>query len=264
MRSWVEVRKMRKRLIMLLSVIMVIMLSGCETLLVDDELKGIKDHYEAYQDRNLDDFEDLATFINTATLETSRSSVKIKVSVYDEQREFVEERLASGIIFDEEAAYVHVMTAFHVTDVMQGYTKTVRIYDYLEREFTGFIREESDTLGISAIRMIKPMVNPLLPIELAEVPPIQGEPVLLIGFQSGIINAMTMGVITGLDIVIEEDQRTYMATDLPSDDFGDGAMIINLMHQLVGMQHHALIGEDIITYAMMLDAISAFIEEYEG
>lgn len=248
----------------MISLIQIGFLMSCESLLYPDDVLMAKDHYEAYQESDLIDYAGFAEFINTATLETSLSSVQVKVSVYDANRDLVEERLASGIIFKEDSTYVHIMTAFHVTEVLEGYTKTVRICDYREREFTGFVRVESAELGISAIRMVKPLSDPLIPIGVADMPSIAGEPVLLIGYQTGIVNAMTMGLITALDVVIGDDPTMYMVIDMPSDVFGDGGLIINLRHQLIGMQHHVETGEKTVTYAVMLASLKAFISSYEA
>jgi hypothetical protein len=255
---------MRKTLAYVITLILLIALSGCELGLEDDALREARQHYETYEDNDLVSQGELADFINTATLETSRSSVKVKVNVYDASMTLVEEREASGVVFQEEAAYVHILTAFSVTDVPEGHIKTVRIHDYLEREFTGFIREESSETGLSAIRMVKPLVNPLSPVETALFEPVVGEPVLLVGFQRETVNAINMGLVTGLDVTDPVTGLSFMTTDIPSDINGNGGMIINLMHQLVGIQSHVATDEGIVNHAVPLLTIKAFIESYEG
>jgi len=255
---------MRKTLAYAIMVIALIALSGCELGFEDDALRDAREHYGTYEDNDLVSQDELADFINTATLETSLSSVKVKINVYDAERTLVEEREASGVVFQEEAAYVHILTAFSVTDVPEGSIKTVRIYDYLEREFTGFIREESAEAGLSAIRMVKPLVNPLSPVETALYSPVVGEPVLLVGFQRETVNAINMGLVTGVDVADPSSGLSSMTTDIPSDIHGNGGMIVNLMHQLVGIQSHVVTDEGIVNHAVPLSTIKAFMDAYEG
>jgi hypothetical protein len=216
-------KMMRKILAILIVSFISITLSACEVLPFDSEYSELRKRFDYLVENQVNAKESLAKFINQATMFTSLSSVTIKVLVYDQEGEMIETRYGAGVVFLEDGAHVHVLTAYQLIDVPDDHNILIRVYDFLDREHSAFLRDQSEEKQLAGIRFIKPLVRPLPVVNIAKNPPLPGESLLLIGHQNRIINAMNMGLLLNY---VEEDDFRFIETSIPSDIYGQGGVSV--------------------------------------
>jgi hypothetical protein len=236
-----------------------IALSACEIIPFDSKYSELRNQFDYLVENQINTKEALAQFINEATMFTSLSSVTIKVLVYDQEGELIETKYGAGVVFLEDGAHVHILTAYQLIDVPENHNILIRVYDFLDREHSAFLREKSEEKQLASIRFIKPLVRPLPVVNIASNPPLPGESLLLIGHQNRIINAMNMGFLVNY---IEEDDFRFIETSIPSDIYGQGGVLFNIAHEMIGLQID--IDENQHAFAIGLNAIQSFIENYKG
>lgn len=249
---------MKKLLLFVTLASSLFMLAGCEFNEVSQEYRDLRHAYDRMIEDEIVSTQNLADFINHATLETSLSNVKITVAVY-ENNTIIETRYGAGVVFASVGAHAHILTTYGLLEVTEGTNILVKVHDYLNREHMASVRvrAEEDQMGI--IRIISPLVNPLPVVTMALQLPFAGEQVLLIGFQNQVINAMSMGRI----LALPDDTQDLITTNVPTDIYGMGGMLVNTSHELVGIQ----IGVDPSTQTVIaqpLERILALLEQYDA
>jgi hypothetical protein len=88
--------------------------------------------------------------------------------------------------------------------------------------------------------------------------PLVGEPIMLIGYQGRIVNAMTLGIVESYTEATETSLG-FMTSLIESDSFGNGGVIIDHNHQIAGIQFNSA---DHLTYSIALETIQDFIDQY--
>ncbi|MDI6452944.1 S1C family serine protease [Peloplasma aerotolerans] len=246
---------MKKMLMLIL--LLATLLNGCAIFVIEEdteEFKILASQYQNYIANDINIFDRFQTFINVVTLETTISSVMIEVKVYSPLGVLLETRYGSGVIFEEDSSNYHVLTTFDLTKLSSGQTMSIEISDYLGRTYRGFLRKSSEDLGLSGIRFVKNRNRVLQTLDISDSLPLIGEPIMLIGYQGEIINALTMGLITGY-IKTDENIVQAVETNVLSDAFGNGGVMINMNHEIIGIQFDVDNGS---TYAYSIYILRTF------
>jgi S1-C subfamily serine protease len=252
---------MRKLLLTVLLMLTVVMLSSCsdvfDQIVYDDDYLVLRDAYETYQNKEVDDLDDLARLINKVTLETSRSNVMIETSIYDDES-LIEKRRGSGVIVRTDQVFTYVLTTLDLLENDKGMTLELSVNDYLLREHSASIEAQSEEHRLALLKITKPIKDVLPAIDLAEQSPQTGEQVLLIGFQAQVINAINLGIVTDYrnDVL---PGLELMETDIPTDDYGLGGAVIDMNRDMVGMLYLISQDEEAAGYAVALHTIKAFL-----
>lgn len=236
-------------------------ISGCSYFVVEEdtvEYIALANQYDNYITSDINQLENFQSFINGVTLTSSLASVMIEVKVYSSLGLLLETRYGSGVIFHEDSANYHILTTYNLTSIDDKETLSIEVSDYLGRTYRAFTRRDSSDLGLSGIRIAKNSQRILGVLEIADYPPMVGQPVMLIGYQRRIINALTMGMI--IEVNYNDDQELInIKTTVLSDNFGNGGVLIDMNHEIIGIQYEV---ENGFTYAHGLDVIKAFYDYY--
>lgn len=244
-----------KKLSLLLLIIF--MLAGCQSNLYIEEsteaYEALSREFDQYLQHDIAQDTKFQIFINQVTLETATSGMMIEVRIYSLLGALTEVKQFSGVIIDEDEHY-HILTIYEPFILETGETLTISLNDYLGNTLSAELAYFDDTLNLAILTTQRRTVN-YESIKIKEQAPMQGEPLVLIGFQRQIINAMTMGMMLPLD---EQTDDTYLTTIL-SDDFGLGGAIIDSTFQLVGIQIYA---HDDYTEFIKTDIILSFYQSY--
>ncbi|MBU1143696.1 MAG: S1C family serine protease [Firmicutes bacterium] len=244
-----------------LIILLSFLLSGCTFFVVEEdseEYVALSNQYDNYILSDINQLENFQSFINGVTLSSSLASVMIEVKVYSSLGLLLETRYGSGVIFHEDSANYHILTTFELTNVDDRQTISIEISDYLGRTYRAFTRRDSSELGLSGIRVAKNSQRILGVLAIADYPPLVGQPVMLIGYQRRIINALTMGMIIEVNHN-EDNELINLKTTVLSDNFGNGGVMIDMNHEIIGIQYEV---ENGFTYAHGLDVIQAFHTYY--
>lgn len=201
-------------------------------------------------------FQEFIAFVNQATMETARSSVKIRIRVINDQFVTEDEIYVSGFIFFIDSVHAHVMTVFEPFDAPSDYRFNIRVYDFMDREYTATLREADMENNIAAIRFVKPLVNPLQPASLSSDSTVYHEPLLMIGYHRSILNGMQMGILKDPSSI-----NNLIKTTLIADHFARGSLIVNAKNDIIGMQSLET-NEQGYAYAIHHDTMKVFIENY--
>jgi archaellum component FlaF (FlaF/FlaG flagellin family) len=240
-----------------LIILLAFFISGCTFYVVEDDSEeyiALSNQYDNYILSDINQLENFQSFINNVTLNSSLASVMIEVKVYSSLGLLLETRHGSGVIFHEDSANYHILTTYDLTNIDERQTVSIEVSDYLGRTYRAFTRRDSISLGLSGIRIAKNSRRILGVLEIADYPPLEGQPVMLIGYQRKIINALTMGMI--IEVNYNEDNMLInLKTSVLSDDFGNGGVMIDMNHDIIGIQYEV---ENGFTYAHGIDVIQAF------
>lgn len=236
-------------------------ISGCSYFVVEEdseEYRALASQYDNFILSDISQLENFQSFINGVTLTSSVASVMIEVKVYSSLGLLLETRYGSGVIFYQDNVDYHIMTTYHLTSINQGQTLSIEVSDYLGRTYRAFTRRDSNELGLSGIRIAKNSQRTLGVLEIADYAPLVGQPIMLIGYQRRIINALTMGMV--VEVTYNDDEELLnLKTSVLSDNFGNGGVMIDMNHKIIGVQYQV---ENGYTYAHGLDIIKAFYSYY--
>lgn len=250
---------MKKLLVTL--VFLSILLTGCSLFIIEedtDEYRLLLNEYESYVEGDISNYRGLKSFINQVTLETSTASVVLEVKTFDSIGLLVETNYGSGVIVIDGSSYYQILTTYELVHQENNQTTSYKAIDYLGNEYRATLRFESVEHNLAILRIIKDPSHSLLALELASIEPLVGEPVMLIGYQGRVINAMTLGMIESYTEASETSLR-FMTSRITSDRFGNGGVIINLKHQIAGIQFNS---EDNLIYSIALETIQDFLKQY--
>lgn len=240
-----------------LIILFIFMLSGCQSNLYIEEsteaYEALSIDYDQYLQHDIAQDEKFQIFINQVTLETATSGMMVEVRIYSALGALIEVKQFSGVVVDEDDHY-HVLTIYEPFMLETGETLTISLSDYLGNTLTAELAYVDATVNLAMLRTQRRTVD-YEAIKIKEKAPMQGEPLVLIGFQRQIINAMTMGMMLPLE---GQTDHTYL-TSILSDDFGLGGAIIDSTFQLVGIQIDA---HDDYTEFIKTDIILSFYQSY--
>jgi hypothetical protein len=250
------------RKLRLLSLLFILMLTGCTLFILEedtDAYRALSEQFFDYQTNDISDIKNFQAFINTVTLETSIASVKVEVTVYSGLGLLLETRYGSGVIFHVTQTEYHVMTDIKLTQKEATQFISIDIHDYLGNIYTGTLKYQDESLGLSGVRFTKGSAT-LKALSIAKQPTFEGEPIMLIGYQRKIINALTMGLLHSY-LYNETEELIGFKTNIPSDDFGNGAVLIDMTHQMIGIQY---LYSDGFLYAISYSQLQTFYETYKN
>lgn len=244
-----------KKLSLLL--LLMLLLTGCQGNLYIEEsteaYEALSRDFDQYLNHDIAQDAQFQVFINQVTLETATSGMMIEVRIYSLLGALIEIKQFSGVVVLEDTHY-HILTVYEPFILEAGHTLTVSLNDYLGNTLSAELAHFDATINLAIVTTQKRTVT-YEQVQIKEVAPLVGEPLVLIGFQRQIINAMTMGMM--LPIYDEED-HTYQ-TSILSDDFGLGGAIIDSSFQLVGIQFYA--HEDHTAF-IKTDLIVSYVQSY--
>jgi len=216
------------------------------------------DEFNQYKATDIESIHQFHNFINNTTYESSIAAVKIEVNIFTRLGAFVERRTGSGIIFHQDSVNYHVLTLYDFTKTENNQMMTIEITDYMNRTYRAYLRRESEEIGLSGIRFSKNPNRLLSYLEIADQMPKIGEPLVLLGFQNRILNAITMGMLTNY-IYDDQDEIISLETNIVSDSYGNGGAVLNVFSKIIGLQYSSTDGQ---TYLYTIDKLNQFKDFY--
>lgn len=249
---------MRKIICFVMMVMISFVISGCGIFVVEeksDEYTQLKRYYHQYLNNDFLFEDNFQEFINEVSLETSKSSVKIR-SEFSYQQNVILTKYGSGAIFKETDHYYYILTTLSIVYVSEIQIGRFQVTDYQGNTYTGVLLHKDLELELATIRINKNPNRLLKVISFSKLNPIPNEPVLLISYQGQQINSLSMGFLIGF---IHQNHVVNLYTTIPSDAYGNGGAIINNKHELIGIQHQSL------NYAVAigLDTIMIYVDLFE-
>lgn len=242
-------------------IFLIFIFQGCTFFETDNQVDAnehLTDQFENYRDKDILDQKTYHQFVNQLSLETSLASVALKIEIYDSVGSLQEIRIGSGVIFYSDALYYHVMTSYEMGYVSNRLYASYEITDVFGNLYHGALQNYSKELGLSSIVFGKVQQQRLDFLRISSYDPFIGEPVLLLGFQYGVINMKTQGFIIH-KINDKNAHSKYLLSNIPSDENGTGAALVNMRNELVGIQLGIL---DDVVYFVGHDTVSKFFRFY--
>jgi len=159
--------------------------------------------------------------------------------------------LGSGACVAKTAQYSYVLTNNHVA----GGKTTFDLIKEGEPNFRGEHVIADVMKDLALIRTTRRMV----PIPLAEAGPELGQPVAVVGAPAGLIESVSVGVVSHLN---REGGKWYQ-TDAPINPGNSGGPVINEKGEMVGVAVAKLVGEAFegIGYAIKLEHVKQFLAQ---
>lgn len=246
-----------KKLILLI-IILTMTLSGC-TLDMSRSAQ-YDDLYMQYTDYITHDIADETAFhdlMNSITLESEQSNIMIRVEYYNHLNVLLDTIYGSGVVFLGSSSFDYAITSYDLVHMPEDvHSIKYTIYDYQGRVRTGYRYMESEKDDLSILQFLVDKDDPLPPIGIGSSMPISGEPLVLLGYQNRIINAMTMGLMKEQTIP-DENQTVYFVTTIPSDAYANGGAILNIKNELIGIQ---ILEQNGTAFAVSVKSILNMIE----
>jgi hypothetical protein len=224
----------------LLVIILLFMLTGCIFQENTPEFKQLSSQFDQYQLKDIIDDQKFKVMLDDVTYQATISTLKLEIRVYTALGFLIETRYVSGFIFAEDQDFYYAMTDYLSTDVNQPYELWIEVTDYKNETYRGYLVTRTETLGLSAIRFAKNPLKLLKVPQFAQVMPYVGEPVILIGYVNRTNNGLRMGLVTGYELLSSDN--SIMNTSIPSDAFANGAVILNIHAEIIGIQFQVLDG----------------------
>jgi hypothetical protein len=217
-----------------LSILLLLMLTGCIFQENTPEFKQLANRFDEYQLNDIVDDQKFKSMLDDVTYQATISTVKLEIRVYTALGFLIETRFVSGFIFAQNQDFYYVMTDLSSTEVSAPYELWIEVTDYKGETYRGYLVTRTETLGLSAIRFAKNPLKLLGVSSIAKSMPYVGEPVMLIGFVNRTNNGMRMGLVSGYEL--QQSGYSIMNTSIPSDPFANGAVILNIHAEIVGIQ----------------------------
>ena len=147
-----------------------------------------------------------------------------------------------------------MITSSQVSNVNPGQRIAFSVIDYMGTSHTG-TRQYIETTSNLQILSFSPRISRVKAIELATHTPKVGEPIIMLGYQFGVQNALTLGLVSSY-----RDDLGRIYSTIPTDSLGQGAAWLNTMHQLVGIQ---IATENNQSIGLSLEALNLFLLRYD-
>ncbi|PKK94261.1 MAG: hypothetical protein CVV61_00495 [Tenericutes bacterium HGW-Tenericutes-6] len=244
-----------RKIVML--ILFILFLTGCQNSLYIEETteayQALSVDYDDYLRHDIVSDQQFHAFINQVTLETATAGMMIEVRIYSSLGALLEVIQFSGIVIHEDANY-HILTVNTPFLLETGQTHTITLNDYLGNTLTGELAHQDELLNLAIVTTQRKTVN-YEPVSILEQTPMTGEPLVLIGFQGQIINAITMGMMLPIE---DQNDDTYKSSII-SDHYGLGGAVIDTSFYLVGIQ---LLSHDDHIVFIKTDVIYHFYQSY--
>ncbi|TNF08254.1 MAG: serine protease [Bacillota bacterium] len=236
---------MRKVILFFMIIIMTTGLSSCGLIVPEEDSEAyvsLKEQFNAYHENDFMFTNRFHEFVNQASLNVSKSVVKIKVDIIHEDGYTLVSRYGSGSIFMEDEQKYYIITANDLLNTSDQQTIRLQITDYKGNLYTGqLIHKDIDyELGVISININT--LSPLPLITFSDVSPLPQEPILLISYRGQTINSMAMGFVV---YTFDGDPLHPIYTTIQSDIFGNGGAIFNNRLEVVGIQFMVEINESV-------------------
>ncbi|GEM_PF-1132270 len=227
------------RKVYLIIILALFILMGCTNSTSEEDTQKYQDlsnQYTSFVQNDIALEPTFQKFINQATLSSELSNIMIRVQFYDNMNNIIETKYGSGIVFKSAMTFEYALTSFDLLNVPDGvYQARYVIYDYQGRITAGYLDLELEDYHLSVIRFLKDIHYSLPAIEIGSMIPMFGEPILLLGYQNQIINAMSLGLMQ--EVTIPDDfNNIYFNSTIPSDVYANGGAILNINNELIGIQ----------------------------
>ncbi len=245
---------MKKQLIFLFAGLL-FLLSGCTfSRELSVQYSDLLVQYHTYLENDISDEQVFRYFINDVTQVTTKSNVMIRVESYDTNNILNQVSHGSGSIFFGTDAYQYLITSYSLVHASEHDIYTV--YDYQGRTHIGYLFMESEKDNLSVLRFLTDSQYVLPSISVGSMLPIQGEPIVLIGYVNQVMNALSMGTMKASTIP-NIDNTVFFDTSIPSDIYGNGGAIINTNLELIGIQ---ILTQNGYAFAVSIESILNTIE----
>lgn len=226
---------MMKRILLML--VLSMLLTGCIFQENTSEYRELSNQFDQYQLKDIRNDERFEEWLDEVTYGSTVSQVRLHIKVYDAEGQLKRTRFASGFLFAENQDYYYLLTDFASTRKNDTEELWIDVTDYKFEVYRGYVIHRSDELGMSAIRFAK---NPLKVLSIptfASTMPYVGEPLMLIGYVNRTMNGIRMGLVVGYEPL--SNGNHVMNTSIPTDINAQGALIVNINNEVVGIQFDA-------------------------
>jgi len=179
----------------------------------------------------------------------------------------------SGILISDDL----VLTAGHVVEDVELYEDpemiyklgqpiTVEFIDGVKAVVVDIYREDPEITDIGLLRIEIPDSNVSRP-EITFGTAVVGETVFAIGEPFGLFPSVTSGIVSALNVDLEDDyfgEMNLFQTDTPLNPGNSGGPLFNLEGELVAICVGGIYGSDGIGYCIPMDVCKLVIEKYEA
>jgi S1-C subfamily serine protease len=245
-----------KKISLFLFIFLVLFLSSCESVDNDSKIQEFK-AYSAYLEKDIISADQFKDVMNHFTYEIVPAVFDIRSEVRDAKTfDIIETITGSGIAIKIESPYVIILTSASFAHEVGENIISYHITDRNGNVRIGTLIRSSEDSGLALIQFyLAPGFIGFPPLRWSIRQVNLNEPVVLLGYQYHIKNAMTMGLVSN----VSENQSTFETTII-TDQAGLGGALFSLAGFLVGMQTRY----DPITNTFQItsmDAIREFLEE---
>ena len=251
-----------KRFALLITLCLTLLISACQIEIDLDNQNYDANAYQVYNDFLAHDIRTATEFVevmNHITYQVLPAVVVIHMDIIDAQTDdVISTRQGTGIIIEQTSSQILVLTSSAFTD----YDITNQVnYDIITAKndiFSGTVVFESKSQGLALLAFTKANAQVYPEIVVAPYISMRGEPLIFMGQQYHIKNAMTMGFITQ---VLEEDSQLEISID--AFEYGLGNIIVNLKGQLIGMYTYRDANQDDLV-CVDFSIIQSFLALYQS
>jgi S1-C subfamily serine protease len=247
------------RKLVILMMILSIVLSSCfgDSYPKDSDAQLLYEQYRTFVQNDISTEQRLQSLINEISLNLININIIVEVKIYNQLGVPVETRQSSGFIYKKNENDYDVITLISLSDINPNYTIQYIVKDVQGKSYdASLILSSSENqlalMRFSSTRLILPQI-----LLFAKGKPLVGEPLILIGHQFKIVNAMSMGIVLGN----EKDELLdieLILTSIRSDSDGNGGVILNMGKEIVGIQFENKEG---ITRIIGVDTIIEFLND---
>lgn len=242
---------MKKLLILL---IFLLILSGCTFTEDTKEYRDLSMQFDELVIRDLHNKDGFDLFFNDITKQLIPSNIKLHVKVYNNLGLLIENRFASGFIYQNASGYYHAMTVSSLVLVSTNQSYVIDVYDYLGNKYTARDIETDDNFPIITFKFMESITS-LKSLPVRPYLPIINEPIFMIGNPNHTQNTILFGSYKGFN----EDNLSI--TNIKSDLFAQGSAVMNVQMNLIGIQID--FNEDGLLY-LSAEQILSFLESLES
>ena len=266
---------MKRILVIFILIINCLLLSSCGngSLIMDTELRNLKNEYDSLVERkeelenelamleeryenypeiiadlkerikNIDtEISDTYSLFSTLQNDTLKGAVIVTHYLYDEQGWFFKEEvivdgaLGSGFVIKENSSYYYILTNNHVIDSEKSADKeSIYVYDYNMNQYTATLMFTDSKYDMAVVRINKnSSFEALKVMKLADKNPNKGDDVIAIGQPQGQVNSITVGKIKNY-VSIANVNYTVIYHDAWIDHGNSGGMLLDINLNVVGI-----------------------------
>lgn len=250
---------MRKLIILMIT--LSIILTGCfgDSYPKDVEAQVLYEQYQTFIQNDISSEQRLKSLINDVSLTVININIIVEVKIYNQLGIPVETRQSSGFIYKQNGNNYDVITLVKLSDINSNYSKQYFIKDVQGKSYEGLLVSSSADSQLAVMRFTSTRLNLPQLLSFAKGKPLIGEPLILIGHQMKIINAMSIGIVLGYE-TNETLNSEMLLTDILSDAYGNGGVVLNMGKEIVGIQFE---NKDGVTHILQVDTLIKFLDEIQ-